>query len=178
MLSPTAKNKVSKYHSDDIVPTIFYEDIEPVMELANRPVLLVACARDLVFEDFLKVVDRHRPQFVVPPFDRRRPDYTSMAAERTHAQMPQEWDVDVGIVMPLEDQVEFIFWAQQQDYSPIIIPPDRRPRSWQIGQFFQHRVFHENSWFHLAGADDTDVTLESFPGLFTWGVEVGNDRPH
>ena len=77
---------------------------------------------------------------------------------------------------PDTNQIEFIAWATQNDYAPIVIPPcPRRPRAWQINQFNQHRVLAKGMWYHLAGADDhghMEDVLRHLPGVFTWGVGV------
>ena len=126
MLSPSCKSKVSTLSDGLSVPTFFYDDIKDMEDCEARIFLLVARENDLAFDKFMQVIGFHLPSFVVPPFNRAREDYTSMAAERTRAQMPKDWDVDVGVVVPSgrdTNQVEFIAWATQNDYAPIVIPP-------------------------------------------------------
>lgn len=177
MLSTSCKKKISQLRNGEVVSTVFYKDVKDMkFTFPNRPMLMVAQEEDLKFDEFMKVVWFHRPLFVVPPFNRHRVDYTSMAAERTRAMMPGEWDVDVGTVIPKgrdENQVEFLAWAAQNAYAPIVIPPDqRKPRAWQMNQFHQHRVLMKGMWYHMTGDVPGVLTYADLPGVHTWGVGV------
>lgn len=65
------------------------------------------------------------------------------------------------------EEIEFLTWAHYHKFSPIVIPPDRRPRAWQINQLFQHGALGEG-WYHLPGGD-RDFDVSQFPGVWTFG---------
>lgn len=168
--SNTVQNIPSSLKSGSVILTVWYEDLEAEVSTRETPLLVITRAgRDLPFDDFCATIRKHKPRFVVPPFSQTDQHYTSAAAERVRSQGGLK-ESTVGIVMVGTgdaEELEFLVWAHAQNYSPIVIPPDRRPRSWQINQMFQHGVIGAG-WYHLVGGD-RDLDVSGYPGLWTFG---------
>lgn len=171
--SDTSRKGTSSLKNGSIITTTWFEDLEGRDPSPEPPFLVITRAKDLRFDDFVSTVRKHRPYHVVPPFSQSDQHYTSAAAERVRSQgglCSKEWETKVGIVICGRgdaEELDFLVWAAAQNYSPIVIPPDRRPRSWQIGNLFQHGAIG-NNWYHLPGGDRS-LDVSKFPGVWTWG---------
>lgn len=169
--SSTVPNAPSSLKSGSVIPTIWYEDLEEEVSLPlrERPLLvLTRPKRDVLFDTFCSTVRNYNPLHVVPPYSLTDQNYTSAAAERVRAQ--GKLTSAVGVVMCGHndaEELDFLVWAHTKGYAPIVIPPDRRPRCWQIQQIFAHGAIG-SSWYHLPG-NDRDLDVAQYPGLWTWG---------
>jgi hypothetical protein len=127
---------------------------------------------DVSMDDFLGKMLVHRPRHIVGPWKPKEPSFTSMAAERIRAQMPPEWEVTTGVVAVGAndaERLEFIFWASQQSYRPIVFLPHPRGWAYILNQYSQHRVLDNRSWYHLLGGVERGLDTTSFKGAFSWG---------
>lgn len=160
--------------SGSTIPVMWYEDLAALkVPEPERPLLVIARGRDISFDEFAATIQKHKPRFVVPPFSQTDQNFTSAAAERVRAQgqlSSEDVEVIVGVVLcgrGDNEELDFLVWAHEKGYMPIVIPPDRRPRTWQIGQMFQHGAIG-SGWYHLAGGDQ-DLDVSEFPGIWTFG---------
>ena len=161
------------------ISTLFFSYIEKYQPepYGPRPFLVIAVrSAGLTLAHFFEECERVKPHFVVPPFKLHDAQFTSAAAERVKAQMPKHLDTVTGVVAVGRDrgeQVEFLFWAAQQGYRPIVILPDRKyPCDWQLNQFCSHFALAPHAWYHLAGGYDYTFDPTKYPGTWSWGVSL------
>jgi hypothetical protein len=157
--------------SGDVIMTVFYEDLVEGVSLREPPLLVIAREPNVKFDEYIKTIKSHQPKAIVPPYSLTDQNFTSSAAERVRAQ--GGLDCLIGVMMCGKGEVEeldFLAWAHTQNYAPIVIPPDRRPRSWQLNQMFQHGALG-SGWYHLAGGD-RDFDVSKLPGTWTYGEAI------
>ena len=130
--------------------------------------ILVSDENGLDIEEWKANVTTWKPDVVIPPFDIMNPGWTSRAAERAHAIIP---NYTVGVVVPGvtgTSRMDFFMWAQENDYGPIVFVPARHiSRERQLMELTVSNLIRSTTWIHFADGGDPMFDTTAFPGIYT-----------
>lgn len=159
-----------------VIQPVWYHDLKEAKVSDERPrIMMVAKNQPVDMEEFYATIAAHRPHNVVGPWKIDDIGFTSMAAERIRAQMPREHYAAVGTVVAGEDhftQIDYLFWAVENAYLPIVILPDPKLQFQRLLYLYHnHRGLSVKGWYHLHGRVETSFDPSLFPGAYSWSEE-------
>lgn len=161
------------FESGDEINPVFYDDLVLQEEVTERPMLLVVRQVDVDFDEYLEAVTYLKPFAVVAPFNTNDAAWTSRAAERSQGNLKEAYTGVVVSGKSDSERLDFMVWAQEQGYAPIVLLPHaRKSRSRQLNDYYQQGYINKETWVHLAGRIDPQFDCSYFTGIYTLGEEL------